>query len=281
MDALINQFSSLSPRPNAKKLEAEILLYLMSNPYRTRISDSRAFLKRPLTQPEKTLLSDLVHATTDAVGYKESIEVIDLIKAGILARNHKGDVIFTAPVVRAAFIWKLYGESAPRSFTVASLEEFIVECVTRMNPDILKRSKSIGADKRLLERQWQMEFYRCAVQIVSHQHSISPDVGQIFNSEGFLDFYVDDTWKWGIELLREGDEMKSHSERFAPGGIYEAIAPEMAAWVILDFRTEEKAIRKQRKKFWHILYNDDYSAVTIINKKLKAPIQRKLLGNQL
>ena len=46
----------------------------------------------------------------------------------------------------------------------------------------------------------------------------SPDVGRIFGTKGFLDFYVDRSRKWGVELVRDGDKLKEHAERFGLDG---------------------------------------------------------------
>jgi len=59
-----------------------------------------------------------------------------------------------------------------------------------MNPKLLHDSLSVGADGAPLERQWQMEFYRAATVALSDNNSISPDVGRVFGSDGFIDFYI-------------------------------------------------------------------------------------------
>ncbi len=67
-----------------------------------------------------------------------------------------------------------------------------------------------------------MEFYRAAASLLSSNHMISPDVGYVFGSNGYLDFYVNGSkLQWGIELLREGQKEKEHSDnRFKKGGAY-------------------------------------------------------------
>ncbi len=65
-----------------------------------------------------------------------------------------------------------------------------------------------------------MEFYRAAASLLSSKQMISPDVGYVFGSNGYLDFYVNGKLQWGIELLREGQKEKEHSDRFKKGGAY-------------------------------------------------------------
>jgi hypothetical protein len=55
--------------------------------------------------------------------------------------------------------------------------------------------------------------------------------------------------------------MSEHARLFHEGGEYEEIP--LRKWVILDFRHHSKKIMKLKQNFWHILYSDDYSYVTI------------------
>ena len=103
--------------------------------------------------------------------------------------------------------------------------------------------------------------YRAATSAVPVDATVSPDVGAVFGSVGFLDFYVNGNLCWGVELLREGDRMKEHSERFAHDGEYKDIP--LKEWVIIDFRHHSKAIRVLRPNFWHALYSDNCKHITI------------------
>jgi hypothetical protein len=114
---------------------------------------------------------------------------------------------------------------------------------------------------RLYEVSWQNEWYRCALSVIPPSVSISANVGYVFGSSGFLDYYINGEICWGIELTREGDLMSEHARRFHEGGEYEEIP--LRQWVILDFRHHSKKIMKLKQNFWHILYSDDYSHVTI------------------
>jgi hypothetical protein len=63
-----------------------------------------------------------------------------------------------------------------------------------------------------------MAWYYTATGTSPVGSTISPDVGSVFGSVGFLDFYVN-----GVELLRQGDKMKEHAHRFVRGGQYKEI----------------------------------------------------------
>jgi hypothetical protein len=119
------------------------------------------------------------------------------------------------------------------------LQGFITATLTKMNATMLKNSFSIHHDSHLLERAWQNEFYRCAFSLLpSIYHTISPDVGYVFGTNGKVDYYINGNLKWMIELMREGNDTTGHLDKFT-GGInakYYPILVQTNYWIILDFR---------------------------------------------
>ncbi|CAG8554373.1 8114_t:CDS:2 [Paraglomus occultum] len=87
---------------------------------------------------------------------------------------------------------------------------------------------------RLLERVWQMEFYHAARQLLPKDVHISPDVGAVFASEGWMDFYVDDEHEWMIELVRDGEK---HREKMKEDGLYGSILKCAKHHAIVDIRS--------------------------------------------
>ena len=95
-------------------------------------------------------------------------------------------------------------------------------------------------------------------------HTLSPDVGKIFGSSGFLDFYINGKLEWGVELMCEGRRMGDHVTRFKTDGRYRQIP--LSNWAIIDFR--HNSLRSKlgplEPNVWYALYADDYSTMTII-----------------
>jgi len=106
--------------------------------------------------------------------------------------------------------------------------------------------------------------------------TVSPDVGHIFGSNGYLDFYVDGDFGWGIELLRDGEKMKEHAERFEQDGEYEDIP--VNQYAIIDFRHHSKRVQKLEPNFWHVLCSDDYKQATIVRHDKEERVIR-LIGD--
>ncbi|CAG8814776.1 1029_t:CDS:2, partial [Cetraspora pellucida] len=152
---------------------------------------------------------------------------------------------FSAPIMRVVLSYYLFTSPVKfKSLPAKTFDEFLLRTIERMSPSILSESFGKGAksgpNSHLYERSWQMEWYRTATTAVPENTSISADVGPVFGSVGFLDFYVNGELCWGIELTREGDRLKKHAERFEQDGEYANIP--LKDWAIIDFRHHTKQI---------------------------------------
>jgi hypothetical protein len=95
----------------------------------------------------------------------------------------------------------------------------------------------LGASARVRppEAQFQDEWYRAFNSLLGHGHAISSEWSQ--SSDGRIDFRIVGP-KWGIELLRDGDRLAEHCNRFLTTGAYHRwIANGLVKdWIILDCR---------------------------------------------
>jgi len=189
--------------------------------------------------------------------------VVTYLRNGLLHRPKPGKLQFTLPLLRIAVGMRVYSCKVPY-MRVTTFKDFILRSLERMESSTLKNSLSKGIDDHLIERAWQMEWYRAAYTVVPENVTISPDVGTVFGCAGELDFYVNGDLNWGIELLREGDRQSEHVRRFEKDGEYHKILPFLKEWVILDFRHKSKRTRGEKNKhLWQVFYNDDMTEFTI------------------
>lgn len=126
--------------------------------------------------------------------------------------------------------------------TFSSPLELAAEISRHMKPDRLsvppkKPGKDQGSPP---EDRYGREFYRASGSILgggavlwSSQYAH----GGVKNGPS-LDFYLA-SQKWGLEFTREDDQLRSHCERFQPGGSYYPwIAnSHLLDWAIIDFRS--------------------------------------------
>ena len=173
---------------------------------------------------------------------------------------------FAAPILKIIFIDRLYGskraEKGPENF-----DTFIVDCIHRLNRKALKDSFSRrDVDGPFYERQWQMEFYHAATSLITNNQVISSDVGAIFGSKGKLDFYINGSLKWVIELLLEGHDALGHVQRFQEVGDYWIMREKMRAYALLDFRSSKPRKNEMKDNFWYLIYDKNFQKITICRK---------------
>jgi hypothetical protein len=142
-----------------------------------------------------------------------------LITRSIIGFAASERIKFAAPLYRGLLFHLLYTGERPR-INIGSFDSFIKACIQRIDPQALRNSLCRGVDGSLFERQWQCEFHRAATTLLIGLNIISPDVGRVFHSDGYLDFYINGKLNWGVELLREGNRAQEHGERFQEGGLY-------------------------------------------------------------
>jgi hypothetical protein len=82
-----------------------------------------------------------------------------LLKRGYLHITIDGQLMFPSPIHERAFFMRRH-QSPRRVIEYSDFETFLIEVVRRMNPNALCNSLSKDRKGYLLERQWQMEFYR-------------------------------------------------------------------------------------------------------------------------
>lgn len=153
-----------------------------------------------------------------------------------------------------------------------NIEEFVLATLSAIRPSVLQNSFDYyGADKKRLERAWQMEFYRAAAQILPPNMYITPDVEPKFGIEGYIDFCVharrDGTAKWLIELTSDGikvTEYHAKGEQSPAGtdaGVITQPGPQPEQYLVLDFahtKVYYTSNATKSRNIWYIRYVEDY-----------------------
>ncbi|KAF0413854.1 crinkler family protein [Gigaspora margarita] len=271
---------SLHTRYKNGALTVEMLRYLASSNLTNNVAtDSRAFYWidnwNPTSEEAGFIRNKLLinrDESSFSVNYESNLVAKNFVRTGLFAMD-SGQIQFNAPIMRIVLCHRLFTYSGLKLCTT-DFDEFLIRSIERMRPSKLSNSLGRGwsencktvqtgakSDSRLFERSWQMEWYHSATSVVPMNTSISADVGPVFGSAGFLDFYVNGEICWGIELIREGDRLKEHAERFEKYGEYAEIP--LKKWAIIDFRHHTKQVRELKSNFWYVLYTDNYKQVTI------------------
>lgn len=117
-----------------------------------------------------------------------------------------------------------------------SLRDFAISTIKFFSPDQLSIRRQIGPGSfQPPEAQYQDEFYRCCHLLTQGTVMPLPEFG---SKAGRIDFFIPGK-KWGVELLRDGNRLGEHSDRFSPTGKYRhwIDSNQMTEYIILDFRT--------------------------------------------
>ncbi|POG57833.1 hypothetical protein GLOIN_2v1791224 [Rhizophagus irregularis DAOM 181602=DAOM 197198] len=271
MDHIGERFTK--KRSNSLSFDA-IFSYLKSQDFNDIFKTIRAFY--PVTD-----LSDEERQIVDSVLFKKGgldyeTEKIPnngrLLKTNALvdtssSKSHIALLDFPAPLLRITYLQNRFGSISRPKSPPSTFNEFIKLVLAKMNPKILRKSKGRGTDGRLLERVWQMEFYRASMQVLSNDTCVSVDAGSCFGSNGYIDFYVNNKNKWAIELLRDGNKLEEHQKRFEKGGIYIPILKHANKWAVIDIRSSgmEAPDIKDRKKYdIYVLCAENFESVQLI-----------------
>jgi hypothetical protein len=170
----------------------------------------------------------------DEVEYTKSNDAEELIINGTLVYNNENNpnkqhtLSFSSPIVRIISTLELFKSNAPSKDLVFSLDNLLINSLQRLRPSILINFLSTNSKNILLERTWQIEFYRVFTSLLG--------------SSGFVDFYIDSNKEWLVEIAREGIKLVEHCQRHEPTGIYGQI--KRKAEKIIDFRSSMPDLTK-------------------------------------
>jgi len=178
------------------------------------------------------------------------------LRTSVLVEDGDG-VAFASPVVQSRALAYYFSETGEKP---ASLGAFIVEVVQRFSEAQLRESESKDTKSRIMEGQWQQEFYRAAASLLPRDAVISPEYGREQGAVGQVDFYISE-YKWMIEILREGLAMSAHERRFEHGGPYAPLL-DGVEWCVVDFRaTEKQVIRSPRPHTYHVSIQNNLARI--------------------
>ena len=155
---------------------------------------------------------------------------------------------FSSSLHRWYVEWKLWGiPSKSRAIPSQTLLQFVLAVIRRFSPESFGTPKiGPGFIKRLPEAQYQDEFYRCCH---SYSKGSLVTLPEYATGRGRVEFYIPSK-QWGIELLRDGNTLEDHSNRFLSSGSY-GTTLSLSDYIILDCRNSYPVKPHPRE---HILF---------------------------
>ena len=153
-------------------------------------------------------------------------------------QNQTVTIEFPSPLHRA--FWSFYHtrKLLDSKFKTMSLQEFVKQVLSRLNPTNLREIFSSSSATEL-ENCLRIEFYRAACELTDFRGiHLFPGFNTTSNPRhpARLDFYADEK-NWSIEILRKGEEIEEHLARVQDRGVYHPWVKTGAIedYVVLDF----------------------------------------------
>ncbi|KAJ3211579.1 hypothetical protein HDU82_005505, partial [Entophlyctis luteolus] len=186
----------------------------------------------------KCLTSGLSKSPTD-LSATDELCFTRLQKAGILVEEN-GFIKFSSIMGQRYFLKWLFPNrslSAPPSLRV-----LIEGCIQNMSCSILTRSVVEGFPK---EATFQHLIMEGLAKFTPPSCSICPDLSKVFPGTnqagekipGEIDFYLNGSLRWGVELLVDGRGITEHTDRFGLNGKYFKL--DVNDYIIVDFRSSQ------------------------------------------
>ncbi|KAF8271054.1 hypothetical protein EI94DRAFT_631820 [Lactarius quietus] len=144
--------------------------------------------------------------------------------------------------------------------------DFAQKVLRRFDPRAFTGQRAVndsGAVQQIPEAQYPDEFYRCCHDLYPGSAVVFPEFG---TKRGRVDFYVKSR-KWAIELVRDGDQLQRHVDRFLTTSRYGELPIE--DFLVLDCRnTIPEKPHPNLVKLFHVYFTDGYKSVQILDCKL-------------
>ncbi|RHZ58179.1 hypothetical protein Glove_375g17 [Diversispora epigaea] len=250
---------------------AKVFSFLKSRNFYSYLTNIRANSRMDDLSDEEKRIADTVlfkkgglKLQTEAIPHNSQIIKTNVLVdtgsiSGLLTLN------FPAPLLQVTYLQDRFGSVTRSRSPPNTFKDFIISVFAKMNSKVLQKSFGVGTDCYLLERVWQIEFYRASMQVLPSNIYVSVDVGAVFESEGYLYFYVNDQHNWAIELLQDGDKLQEHQQRFQKDGRHASIFEYAKEWVIINIRNSKKGPPEQKgKDVIYVLCAENFESVQLI-----------------
>jgi hypothetical protein len=175
------------------------------------------------TDDEKKALSQCFHS-----GWLHTDKLDDV------GRRYKFGYFFASSLHHWYVEWKLWDNIPGIPFIATNILDFVVDVIHEFSPCLLTTEQMIGPSyiQSLPKAQYQDKFYHCCHSRANGSLVTFPEFG--ISQSGRADFYIP-AKQWGVELLRNGDQLEQHSGRFSQSESYETVLP-LSNYIILDCR---------------------------------------------
>jgi len=169
------------------------------------------------------------------------IETLDsMVKCGLIL-NSGCPVNFTSPLAKR-YLYHILFDNVRADRNPNCLLDLVLYSIRSMSSSALAQSIAFDTDFPK-EAMFQHLLMNALVRNTARDTYVCPEFSRILseagesttsNIKGEIDFFVDGSLKWGIELLVKGRNVTEHLKRFEPDQIYSSL--DCKDYVVVDFR---------------------------------------------
>lgn len=153
--------------------------------------------------------------------------------------------------------WLLSGRfDIPAKIHAMNSQQFIIAVVQLFSQMALLDHIGSHGKRSIPVAQYQHEIYRAAYELTGGRGIwLSPQfaTSSVSSEVGRIDFFVERSKGWGIEILQQGDRTPEHLQQFQPSEAYNSWIQThgLKEHIIIDFRSDNPQPRFERPgKFW-------------------------------
>ena len=236
------------------------------------------YIRKMLGERTDTIMSQLISCGSIAFAVHDDT-LGNLNRSGMCISDQGQRRLYFSSEIMRVFYHELYYKAlygVGSSLIVCDWnQETMLSVLTRIlelfQPQSFLNSLARGRNGLLYDRVYQDEFYRSCFLIAPAQ--CHPDVGPIYGSRGYLDFYIDSEIQLGFELLRNGNKLFGHFDRFNPSnGIYKAIP--LRDYSVLDFYEHGQfpGGAWNQDNYYAAVFSQDFSTIQLWHKGIETTI---------
>jgi hypothetical protein len=179
---------------------------------------------------------------------------------------------FVCPIAKRMFV-KMVFKNRPQENLFNTIEELVVNAVGHMSHRSFVQ-QAMGSTEGLgNEAAIQHLFFGALHEVVSSNHEIVAELSAVLDPnksqgiEGLLDFFINGSLKWGLELLRRGDRLGEHFGRFDSGNAYCIL--DLADYRVVDFGWDDwnPTLRTRHRVIVRVLRDEAAALISVGNEQ--------------
>jgi hypothetical protein len=242
---------------------SDLMHLLFSNYFTQKYTRIWTSFEFHFSQSHRTAL--MTYLCSSSTRPKALSDLIKQLERGFVINDEREDegkinnclVPFLFPLARRRVLSELFGPVAEtdRFGTARMIDDLILNAIHSFDPKLLHES---SVDQISKERAIQCMMLRGLVASVPIEREVAAELSARLpidsglavegKGKGELDFYINGSLKWGIELVSDGANLADHIQRFTGSNLGKCFAaPSISDYRVVDFRTDSCKKRKTKE----------------------------------